>query len=79
MHIKRLLYGKFSKYIISFMLGIGLASLFRKACNSRNCLVFKAPAIDKIKGQIFKYNKKCYTFNESAKTCDNTKKIVEIA
>ena len=39
MYIKRLLHGRFSKYVISAILGIGLATLFRKACNSRNCLV----------------------------------------
>ena len=79
MHLKRLLNGRFSKYVISFVLGIGLATLFRKACNSRNCLLFKAPTIDKIKNQIFKYNDKCYTFKETAQTCDSNKKIVDIA
>tara|TARA_Y100000992_G_C21058665_1_gene393070 strand:+ start:173 stop:412 length:240 start_codon:yes stop_codon:yes gene_type:complete len=79
MNIKRLIHGKFSKYIISAIIGIGLATLFRKACNSRNCLVFKAPAIQKIKNQIFKYNDKCYKFNEQVGSCDENKKIVEIA
>tara|TARA_Y100001970_G_C14208509_1_gene845477 strand:- start:972 stop:1211 length:240 start_codon:yes stop_codon:yes gene_type:complete len=79
MNIKRLLNGKFSKYVISAIIGIGLATLFRKACNTRNCLVFKAPAIEKIKNQIFKYNNKCYTFKEQVGSCDSNKKIVEIA
>ena len=79
MNIKRLLNGKFSKYVISAIIGIGLATLFRKACNTRNCLVFKAPAIEKIKYQIFKYNNKCYTFKEQVGSCDSNKKIVEIA
>ena len=79
MNIKRLIHGKFSKYVISAIIGIGLATLFRKACNSRNCLVFKAPHIDKIRNQIFKYNDKCYTFKEQSGTCDTNKKIVEIA
>ena len=79
MYVKRLLNGKFSKYVISAIIGIGLATLFRKACNSRNCLVFKAPTIDKIKNQVFKYNEKCYKFKENAQSCDKNKKIVEIA
>ncbi len=79
MNVKRLINGKFSKYVISAIIGIGLATLFRKACNSRNCLVFKAPTMDKIKGQVFKYNDKCYKFKEHAQTCDKNKKIVEIA
>tara|TARA_Y100000389_G_C17120013_1_gene344971 strand:- start:263 stop:502 length:240 start_codon:yes stop_codon:yes gene_type:complete len=79
MNIKRLINGKFSKYVLSAIIGIGLATLFRKACNSRNCLVFKAPTIDKIRGQVFKYNNKCYTFKERSESCDPNKKIVEIA
>ena len=43
MNVKRLINGKFSKYVISAIIGIGLATLFRKACKDRNCLVFKAP------------------------------------
>jgi len=76
--VKRLFYGRFSRYAISIILGLGLASLFRKACNSRNCLVFKAPPLKKIKGQIFKYNDKCYTFKKSSNTCDKNKKIVDM-
>tara|TARA_B100000795_G_C22784190_1_gene433791 strand:+ start:397 stop:636 length:240 start_codon:yes stop_codon:yes gene_type:complete len=79
MHIKRLIHGRFSKYVLSLLLGIGLATLFRKACNSRNCLIFRAPTIDKIKNQVFKYNEKCYTFKEEAQSCDASKKIVDIA
>jgi|TARA_B110000967_G_C18838393_1_gene538030 hypothetical protein len=79
MHIKRLIHGRFSKYVLSLLLGIGLATLFRKACNSRNCLIFRAPTIDKIKNQVFKYNEKCYTFKEEAQSCDPSKKIVDIA
>ena len=57
-NIKRLLYTPVSKYIISIVLGFGLATLFRKVCKDRNCMKFQGPSIDKIKGQIFKYNNK---------------------
>ena len=77
--IKRLFYGKFSKYLVSIILGLGLASLFKRACEGKNCMIFKAPEFDKIKGKVFKYNDKCYKFKEQTKTCDSNKKIVEIA
>lgn len=79
MYIKRLLYSEFGRIIISIILGLGLATLFRKACNDRNCMVFKGPELDNIRGKIFKYNKKCYKYKENAGTCDTTKKIVEFA
>ena len=58
------------KYVFSILLGLGLATLFRKACNSRNCLVFKAPDLNDIKGKIFNHDNKCYEFKEESTTCN---------
>jgi len=77
MNIRRIIYSDFGKIFISVMLGLGIASLFRKSCKDRKCLVFRATPIDKIKKQVFKFNDKCYTFNESATKCDKNKKILE--
>ena len=78
-NFKRLLYSPLGQILISILLGLGIATLFRKACNSKNCLVFKAPPMDKVDKQVFKYNDKCYTFNKSMQSCDKNKKIVPIA
>ena len=43
MNLRRLIYSDIGRIIISILLGLGLATLFRKVCNDRNCLVFKAP------------------------------------
>ena len=59
------------RYVLSILLGLGLATLFRKACNSRNCLVFKAPDLDKIKNKIFNHDNKCYEFREESTSCPN--------
>ena len=67
------------KYLISIILGIGLASLFRKACNKRNCLMFKAPPIDEVRGHIYSHDDKCYRFKEKATKCSKSKKRVEFA
>ena len=77
--IQEFLHSKAGKYMFSVILGIGLASLFRKACNSRNCLLFKGPNLSNIRGKTFKYNDKCYKYKENATTCDKTKKIVDFA
>jgi len=79
MFVRRLIYSKFGQNIISILLGLGLATFFRKACNDRNCLLFRGPDMDNIRGKIFKYNDKCYKYKENAQTCDKTKKIVEFA
>lgn len=79
MYLRRLLYGPVGKYVIPIILGLGLATLFRKVCKGRSCLVFHAAPFNKIKNQVFQYNDKCYKFDEVAKTCDNTKKTLEFA
>tara|TARA_B110000261_G_scaffold164070_2_gene212072 strand:+ start:3347 stop:3589 length:243 start_codon:yes stop_codon:yes gene_type:complete len=78
-NIKRLLYSKFGNVVISILLGLGLATLFRKVCNDRNCLLFKGPNLSNIRGKTFKYNEKCYKYKENATTCDKTKKIIDFA
>tara|TARA_Y100000389_G_scaffold11140_1_gene10335 strand:+ start:6697 stop:6936 length:240 start_codon:yes stop_codon:yes gene_type:complete len=79
MSIKTLLHGKNSKYILSIILGLGLATLFRKVCKNGNCLIFKGANIEKIKDKVFKYDDKCYTYKENIKKCDNNKKMISFA
>ena len=76
---KRLLYGTYSKYVISAILGLGLATLFRKVCNDRNCLVFYGPKYQDIDEKTFYFNKKCYKFEKTAGSCNKTKKIIPFA
>ena len=79
MYLRRLIYSEVGKYIMSILLGLGLATLFRKVCNDRSCLVFHAPRINKIKGQVFNFDGKCYTFEEKAERCNENKKILSFA
>jgi hypothetical protein len=80
MFVRRLIYSKFGKTVISILLGLGLATLFRKVCNERNCMVFHAPELKEIKDKTFQFDGKCYKYDESAASCKNTsKKIVDFA
>ena len=66
-------------YIISVILGLGLATFFKRACAGRNCIVFRGAPMSQIKGKTYKYGDKCYVFEEEAERCSKTKKIVEFA
>lgn len=76
MDFRKIIYSKFGKYIISILLGLGLASLFRRACHDRKCYSFAGPNIQKIENKVFKFNDKCYHFKPQAKTCNKAKKQV---
>jgi len=64
------------KKLMSILLGFGLASLFRTICKDRNCIIFHAVPLDKIKDKIYKINNKCYKYNIKSTNCDSNKKIV---
>jgi len=68
-NLKEIVNSARGKYVFSILLGLGLATLFRKACNNRNCLVFKPPDMSNIKGKIFGHNNKCYKYEEKTVTC----------
>jgi len=67
---------KLGQYIISIILGIGLSTLFRKSCENRNCIVFRAPPMEKLEKTTYKYNNKCYNFKETAMKCGSAPKSV---
>ena len=79
MNIRRLLYGTYSEYVLAILLGFGLATMFRKACKERSCLVFKGSKIDKMANKTFKYDGKCYTFTPEVGSCHSDKQTLSFA
>ena len=63
---------------ISFILGIGLARLFRKVCKDRKCIVFRAPDLDEVTKNTYMHNNKCYSFTKSAVSCGQSANEIEI-
>jgi len=55
--------------LISIIWGLGLACLFRKVCNDRDCIEYKAPNINFVKNNIWKYNNKCYKYDTTPVKC----------
>jgi hypothetical protein len=78
-------FGKFfhtetGKYVMSLLLGFGLASLFRNVCKDKNCIIFHAPPLDQINDKIYKFDNKCYKYDTVQTKCNNNgRKIVDFA
>jgi hypothetical protein len=75
-------FGKFvhtqtGKYIMSILLGFGLASLFRTVCKDKNCILFEAPPLENIKDKIYNYENKCYKYVPVSTKCNTEKKIIK--
>ena len=61
---------KNSKVIISVILGLGIATLFRKACEGRNCIIIKGPARDVVENNTYRYKGKCYKYTSENTSCN---------
>jgi len=78
MNLKRLLNTPMGVFFISLILGLGLAALFYKACDGKNCIRFNGPLISEIDGKTYKFGEECYKYSLHAAKCDATKKTVEL-
>ncbi len=74
--IKKILNSKSSSVILSIILGLGLASIFKMSCDSRSCLVYQGADLQDV--NIIKYNEKCYEATEKIETCDQSKRIIDV-
>jgi hypothetical protein len=79
MNFKRLLNTPLGKIFISIILGIGLATLFRKVCTDKNCINFNGPIISDFEKKIYKHGEKCYKYTTNSDTCDPLKRVIDIS
>jgi hypothetical protein len=77
MNFKRLLHTPIGVAVISILLGLGLATLFRKVCTDKNCIVFNGAVIGDIEGKTFRYDDKCYKYEATPTICDKNKRIID--
>jgi hypothetical protein len=78
MNFKRLLYTELGRIFISIILGLGLATLFRKVCTDKSCIRFNGPIISDLEGKTYKHGDKCYKYSTHADKCDTTKKQIDL-
>jgi hypothetical protein len=76
MKIDRLLNTPMGKIFISILLGLGLATMFRKVCKDKNCIVFHGPVISEVDGKTFKHGEDCYQYKTKTVPCDEQNKQV---
>ena len=58
------------KSIISIILGFGLATLFRRTCLNKNCIVINGPSVYEIENKIHKMNGKCFKYKSKKVNCN---------
>jgi hypothetical protein len=76
MYLGKFVHTETGRTIMSILLGLGLASLFRTVCKDRNCLIFHAPPLDEFKDKIYKTNGKCVKYVPVQTKCSLNVKTV---
>ena len=59
------------KIIVSIILGLGIATLFRRACEGRNCIIIKGKSTADVEKNSYRYKDKCYKYKSVSAKCNN--------
>ena len=78
MYLEKFVNSQTGKYVMSILLGIGLATIFRAACKGKRCRVIRSPPLEEVDGQIYKFNGKCYRMEREQTQCSKDKKTYNI-
>jgi hypothetical protein len=68
--IKDLLETKMGQIIISVILGLGLAAVFRQVCKGPNCVVVNSPNIQELEKYTYKLNEDCFKYTPYPTACE---------
>ena len=60
---------EYGSVVISIVLGLGLASFFKKVCKDGRCIIVKGPPINEVNKNIYKINEECYKYTPFATKC----------
>ncbi len=63
--------------IVSIVIGVGFAAIFRKVCTGDACTRWSAPSREDIDGKIYKNGDKCHTYTTKTVGCDGKSGIVK--
>jgi hypothetical protein len=79
MHLDKFVSSNTGKYLMSVILGIGLATFFRAVCKGSRCKIIRAPPLEEIDNEIYKYGEKCYKLEKVATKCERSKRILKFS
>lgn len=54
---------------ISFLLGFGLAAIFRPLCKGDECVLYRGPPVTEIRDAVYQFGSKCIEFKPKPIEC----------
>ena len=55
--------------IVSVILGLGLAAVFRQACQGNSCVVLRSPPMKQVRDSVYQVEDKCYRYQPQVVQC----------
>lgn len=80
--VHNIMYTDRGRFVLSIILGLGFATIFRNYCQGKNCYDFIGPKQEEIRNKVFSFdsaNSKCYTMRENSIKCGSKEKTVQFA
>ena len=79
MNLSKFLHHPTGKLMMSIILGLGLATLFRSACYGKNCKIVHAPPMEDIEDKIYKFEGKCYRMSKNHIKCKQDSQTIYLS
>lgn len=61
----------FGSILVSVILGLGIAALFRKACDDKKCIVIQSPPVEEVGKYYYKIDQDCFKYTPVASECQD--------
>lgn len=65
----RVMSDPFGRILISVILGLGLAALFRRACSGDGCILIESPDSKDVNDYVYRINSACYKYSPNTVPC----------
>jgi hypothetical protein len=69
MLVRKVLHDDLGSIVISVILGLGLAALFRRACTGDHCVVVKSPSLAEVSKHFYKVDADCFKYTPQVVPC----------
>ena len=70
--MKEVMDNRVGSIVVSVILGVGLAALFRRVCTDGNCVVIRAPKSGEVDKYFYKIGKDCFKYTPFVVECGQT-------
>lgn len=70
--LKDIFDSEIGRILVSIILGLGLAAVFRKVCTGNNCIIIKGPNVEEVQKYYYKIDNDCFKYTPVVTSCESS-------